>query len=139
MIFSPDSPACNIVSAPACGTRVGWSKAWGGGQGAGAYTTVEQFLIRGLVTACQVCVVGLPRSDSRRSALPLPKLVEDSPDRRQRPGRRLRYRGAYQEAARGAVMRAIAQMKPTSSRAMAVITTGAFLRRASIRRYRAQS
>src|SRR5206468_1577876 len=27
--------------------------------------------------ACQVCVVGLPRSESRRSALPLPKLPED--------------------------------------------------------------
>jgi hypothetical protein len=52
------------------------SKTWGGGQGAGTSATVEQFLIRGLVTACQVCVVGLPRSDSRRSALPLPKLVK---------------------------------------------------------------
>ena len=45
--------------------------------GAAAVVTVEQFLIRGLGTACQVCVVGLPRSDSRRSALPLPKLPED--------------------------------------------------------------
>src|SRR5437773_3248716 len=52
---------------------------WGGGQGAGAIATVEQFLIRGLGTACQVCVVGQPRSDSRRSASPLPKLLEDSP------------------------------------------------------------
>jgi hypothetical protein len=54
-------------------------QSWGGGQGAGAITTVEQFLMRGLATACQACVVGLPRSDPRRSASPLPKLVEDSP------------------------------------------------------------
>src|SRR5437762_9573742 len=27
--------------------------------------------------ACQVCLVWLPRSESRRSALPLPKLPED--------------------------------------------------------------
>ena len=112
---------------------------WGGGQGAGAIATVEQFLIRGLGTACQVCVVGQPRSDSRRSASPLPKLLEDSPDRHQRPGRCLRCCSASQEAARGAVTWAIAQMNPTSSRAMAVMTTGAFFRRASIRRYRAQS
>jgi hypothetical protein len=46
-------------------------RSWGGGQGAGAISTVEQFLMRGLVTACQACVVGLPRSDPRRSvALP---------------------------------------------------------------------
>jgi ERF superfamily len=49
------------------------------------FATVEQFLIRGLGTACQVCVVGLPRSDSRRSASPLPKLLEDSPDRAPTP------------------------------------------------------
>src|SRR5947208_10246405 len=97
------------------------------------FATVEQFLIRGLGTACQVCVVGQPRSDSRRSASPLPKLLEDSPDRHQRPGRCLRYCSASQEAARGAVTWAIAQMNPTSSRAMAVMTTGAFFRRASIR------
>jgi hypothetical protein len=30
-------------------------RSWGGGQGAGANATVEQFLIRGLVTACQAC------------------------------------------------------------------------------------
>ena len=58
---------------------------WGGGQGADAFATVEQFLDCGLGTACQVCVVGLPRSDSRRSALPLPKLLEDSLDRARRP------------------------------------------------------
>ena len=61
-----------------------------GGQGVGAITTVEQFLIRGLATACQAFVVGLPRSDRRRSALPLPSPVEDSPDRHGRPGHRLR-------------------------------------------------
>jgi hypothetical protein len=33
-------------------------ESWGGGQGAGAITTVEQFLMRGLATACQACVVG---------------------------------------------------------------------------------
>jgi hypothetical protein len=53
--------------------------------GAAAVATVEQFLIRGLGTACQVCVAGLPQPDSRRSALPLPKLPEDPPDRHQRP------------------------------------------------------
>jgi hypothetical protein len=53
--------------------------------GAAAVATVEQFLIRGLGTACQVCVAGLPQPDSRRSALPLPKLPKDPPDRHQRP------------------------------------------------------
>jgi hypothetical protein len=56
------------------------------------FAAVEQFLIRGLDTACQVYVVGLPRSHPRRSALPLPKLLEDSPDRTPTPGRRLRCR-----------------------------------------------
>jgi hypothetical protein len=44
--------------------------------GAAAVATVEQFLIRGLGTACQVCVAELPRPGSRRSALPLPKLPQ---------------------------------------------------------------
>ena len=39
--------------------------------GRGAITTVEQFLIRGLGTACQFFVVGLPRSEPRRSGSPL--------------------------------------------------------------------
>ena len=52
---------------------------------AARFATVEQFLIRGLDTACQGYVVGLPRSDPRRSALPLPKLLEDSPDRAPTP------------------------------------------------------
>ena len=52
---------------------------WDGGQGAGANATVEQFLMRGLATACQAYVVGLARSDPRRSASPLPILTEDSP------------------------------------------------------------
>jgi hypothetical protein len=59
--------------------RMNGQRSWGGGQGAGANATVEQFLIRGLATACQAYVVGLPRSDPRRSASPLPILTEDSP------------------------------------------------------------
>lgn len=55
------------------------TKGWGGGQGAGAFATVEPFLIRGLVTACQVYVVGLPRSDSRRSAFAAPKIAGGIP------------------------------------------------------------
>jgi hypothetical protein len=38
--------------------RTMYRQSWGGGQGAGAITTVEQFLMRGLATACQACVVG---------------------------------------------------------------------------------
>ena len=64
---------------------------------------------------------------------------EDSPNRRRRPDCRLDGREASQAAIiRGSTLRPIAQMNPTSSRAIAVITTGAFFRRASIRRYRAQ-
>jgi hypothetical protein len=44
-------------------------------------------LSSGLATACQVCVVGLPRSESRRSALPLRRLEEDSPHQASTPWR----------------------------------------------------
>lgn len=105
----------------------------GEGQDADAIATVEQFLIRGLDAACQLCVVGLPRSGSRRSAWPLPKSPEDSLNRRRRPGCRLEVRRASQAAIiLGSTLRPIAQMNPTSSRATAVITTGVFFRRASI-------
>ena len=40
-------------------------------------STVEQFLIRGLDAACGAFVVGLPRSDPRRSVAPLLILAED--------------------------------------------------------------
>jgi hypothetical protein len=70
----------------------------GEGQDADAIATVEQFLIRGLDAACQLCVVGLPRSGSRRSAWPLPKSPEDSLNRRRRPGCRLEVRRASQAA-----------------------------------------
>src|ERR1700730_10268185 len=98
-----NSRTCSIISASPDAAEDGLrlSKTWGGGQGAVAATTVEQVLIRGLVTACQVCIVGLPRSDSRRSALPLPKVVEDSPDRHRRPGR-FRQFGTYYKEGRGA-------------------------------------
>jgi hypothetical protein len=103
----------------------------GEGQDADAIATVEQFLIRGLDAACQLCVVGLPRSGSRRSAWPLPKSPEDSLNRRRRPGCRLEVRRASQAAIiLGSTLRPIAQMNPTSSRATAVITTDAFFRRA---------
>jgi hypothetical protein len=49
----------------------------GRGQDAGVISTVEQFLIRGLDTACGAFVVGLPRSDPRRSVAPLLILAED--------------------------------------------------------------
>jgi hypothetical protein len=99
----------------------------GEGQDVDAFATVEQFLIRGLDAACQLCVVGLPRSGSRRSAWPLPKSPEDYLNRRRRPGCRLEVRRASQAAIIvGSTLRPIAQMNPTSSRATAVITTGAF-------------
>jgi hypothetical protein len=81
---------CRVESALRADRADDTGSGWGGRQGAGAIATVEQFLIRGLDTACQGCVVGLPRSDSGKSALPLPNLVRDSPDRRQRPGHCLR-------------------------------------------------
>ncbi len=104
-------------------------------------STVEPFLIRGLDTACGAFVVGLPLSDPRRSVVPLLKLAEDP------------LTGAdvlaaasdevlalyYAMTAPGSTCCPIAQMKPTSSRAMAVMTIGAFLPRASMRRYRAHS
>ncbi len=49
----------------------------GKGQGTGVISTVEPFFIRGLDTACGAFVVGIPRSDSRRSAIPLQILAED--------------------------------------------------------------
>ena len=65
------------------------SSASGRGSGAGAFATVEQFLIRGLDTACQVYVVGclgLTRGD-RLCRCQFSE--EDSPNRRRRPGHRL--------------------------------------------------
>jgi DNA modification methylase len=81
----------------------------GEGQDVDAFATVEQFLIRGLDAACQLCVVGLPRSGSRRSAWPLPKSPEDSLNRRRRPDCRLEGRRASQAAIiRGSTLRPIA-------------------------------
>jgi hypothetical protein len=65
----------------------------GEGQDVDAFATVEQFLIRGLDAAGQLCVVGLPRSGSWRSAWPLPKSPEYSLNRGRRPGCRLERKG----------------------------------------------
>ena len=67
------------ASGPRDGRAESGDRDWGGGQSAGANATVEQFLMRGLDTACQAYVVVLPRTDPRRSALLLPILAEDSP------------------------------------------------------------
>lgn len=49
----------------------------GNGQGTRVISTVEPFLIRGLDAACGAFVVGVPRSDPRRSAMPLHIWAED--------------------------------------------------------------
>jgi len=59
----------------------------GRGQDAGAISTVAQFLMRGLGTAFGAFVVGVPRSDPRRSVVPLLHFGGGSLDRRRRPGR----------------------------------------------------
>ncbi len=100
-------------------------------------STVEPFLIRGLDTAYGAFVVGGPRSDPRRSVVPLLNLTEDpltGADALAAASMSLCTR--YAPMVFGSTCRAIAHMKPTSSRAMAVITIGAFLPRASMRRYR---
>jgi hypothetical protein len=83
--------------------------------------------------------LGLTRGDRRcRSQFS----EEDSPNRRRRPGHRLVccvLSAGQLGTLTGEAKQPIAQMNPTSSRAMAVITIGAFFRLASICRYRAQS
>ena len=68
---------------------------------------------------------GVPRSDPRRSALPLLIFGGGFPNRRRRPGHRLVCALACRPALVGEAKQPIAQMNPTSSRATAVITIGA--------------